>query len=128
MGIALFILPRALAILRRSVHVLLEAAPDDVDVSELRSRLLEIPGVEEVHDLHAWTLTSGFHSVSVHVRAGQDTPRGQVLRSVLRLLKRSPETDHATVQVERGKEIDCESIHVDRRDPPAGEAEKEGSP
>lgn len=108
-AIGLFVLPRTISLLRQSVHILLEGTPGDVDLVALRRELLEIPGVEELHDLHFWTLTSGFHSASVHVRAAANSPRGQVLKAVQGFLKEKAGVDHATVQVEWGSEVFCET-------------------
>ncbi|MEP6994283.1 MAG: cation transporter, partial [Acidobacteriota bacterium] len=105
--IALLILPRAVGILRDAAHILLEGAPDDIDIPTLRTRILDIPGVEAIHDLHFWTLTSGLHSVSVHIRAAKATPRSQVLAEVQRVLHEGCGVDHATIQVEQGEEVAC---------------------
>ncbi|MGH3088155.1 MAG: cation diffusion facilitator family transporter, partial [Rubrobacteraceae bacterium] len=58
-GIGLFIVPRTVSLLKQSAHILLEGAPGEVDLSLLREKILQIPGVEELHDFHLWTLTSG---------------------------------------------------------------------
>ena len=65
--IALMILPRSLVLLRDSAAVLLEIAPAGLDLEEVRRHLADVPGVVEVHDLHAWTITSGLPSLSAHV-------------------------------------------------------------
>ena len=105
--VALVILPRAIALLRQSAHILLEGAPGDIDVAGVRDGLLRVPGIEAIHDLHFWTLTSGLHSASVHIRAAADTPRVEVLRAVQAILKDSAGVDHATIQVEWGAEMTC---------------------
>lgn len=107
-GIGLLVLPRTISLLKQSAHILLEGAPSEVDVSNARVRLLAIPGVEEIHDLHVWTLTSGIHSASVHVRAAADSPRGQVLAAVRQVLREALGVEHATVQVEWGATVTCE--------------------
>jgi cobalt-zinc-cadmium efflux system protein len=106
-GIALLILPRAVGILREAAHILLEGAPDDIDIPAMRARLLEIPGVETIHDLHFWTLTSGLHSGSVHIRAAAATRRSEVLSGVQRVLREEGGVEHATIQVEQGEEVVC---------------------
>lgn len=108
-GIGLLVLPRAVGLLRQSAHVLLEGTPLDVDLAELRRQLLTVPGVIELHDLHFWTLTSGLHSASVHIRAAHESPPDEVLRSVQRLLKESAGVDHSTIQVEWGADTICET-------------------
>ncbi len=105
--VALFILPRGVSLLRQSAHILLEGAPGDIDVAAVRDRILRVPGVEALHDLHFWTLTSGVHSASVHIRASADTARADVLAAVQLLLQEAAGVDHATIQVEWGSEMTC---------------------
>jgi cobalt-zinc-cadmium efflux system protein len=108
-AVALWILPRAVALLRQTAHILLEGAPGEIDVGELRRQILGLPGVEALHDLHFWTLTSGLHSASVHVRAASDSERGEVLAAVQKLLQDEAGVDHATIQLEWGSEMSCHS-------------------
>ncbi|MFC8663858.1 cation diffusion facilitator family transporter [Streptomyces sp. NPDC057199] len=65
--IGLMIVPRTWKLLRETLNVLLEAAPEDVDMAAVRSHIRALPGVEGVHDLHAWTITSGLPVLSAHV-------------------------------------------------------------
>ncbi|MGW0122867.1 cation diffusion facilitator family transporter [Streptomyces sp. NPDC003327] len=65
--IGLMIVPRTLRLLRETLDVLLEAAPKGVDMAEVRAHILALPMVEDVHDLHAWTITSGMPVLSAHV-------------------------------------------------------------
>ncbi|MFJ8714051.1 cation diffusion facilitator family transporter [Streptomyces violaceus] len=65
--IALMIAPRTWKLLRETLDVLLEAAPKGVDMAEVRAHILATHGVEDVHDLHAWTITSGMPVLSAHV-------------------------------------------------------------
>jgi cobalt-zinc-cadmium efflux system protein len=108
-AVALFILPRAIGLLKQSAHILLEGAPGEIDLPALRQDLLNLPGVEELHDLHCWTLTSGLHSASVHIRASAETGRAEVLAAVQKLLKEEAGVDHATIQLEWGSEMTCHS-------------------
>lgn len=62
-----FILPRTWRLLRDAVDVLLEASPQGIDLSEVRRHMTELDGVTDVHDLHAWTITSGVPVLSAHV-------------------------------------------------------------
>ncbi|MFV0132575.1 cation diffusion facilitator family transporter [Streptomyces sp. HMX87] len=66
-AIGLMIVPRTLRLLRETLDVLLEAAPKGVDMAEVRAHILALDGVEDVHDLHAWTITSGMPVLSAHV-------------------------------------------------------------
>ncbi|WP_330172662.1 cation diffusion facilitator family transporter [Streptomyces sp. NBC_01498] len=65
--IGLMIVPRTVKLLRETLNVLLEAAPKGVDMEEVRAHILALSGVEDVHDLHAWTITSGMPVLSAHV-------------------------------------------------------------
>ena len=106
-AIAILVLPRAVALLRQSAHILLEGAPGDVDLDSLRRRILAVPGVEEAHDFHFWTLSSGSHSASVHIRALAETERGRLLRDVQVVLREGAGVEHATIQIETGAERGC---------------------
>jgi cobalt-zinc-cadmium efflux system protein len=70
--IGLMIVPRTWKLLREAVDVLLEAAPKDVDMAEVRTHILALPDVEGLHDLHVWTITSGMPVLSAHVVVSQD--------------------------------------------------------
>jgi cobalt-zinc-cadmium efflux system protein len=106
-GVALLVLPRAFGILREAAHILMEGAPSEIDLGGLRDAILAVRGVEAVHDLHFWTLTSGQHSASVHILASASIDRGEILRSVQDVLRDRAGVDHATVQVERAADADC---------------------
>ena len=67
LAIFVLILPRAWALLREVIDVLLEATPRGVDLVEVRQHMIEVRGVVDVHDLHAWTITSGMPALSAHV-------------------------------------------------------------
>lgn len=65
--VAFMILPRSLRLLRDAVRILLEAAPKDLDVAQVREHLSRVPGVRDVHDVHVWTITSGVPALTAHV-------------------------------------------------------------
>lgn len=65
--VALFIIVEAVKLVRESVDVLLEATPADVDLAELRRAIVTVPGVDEVHDVHVWSLSSEFRALSAHL-------------------------------------------------------------
>ncbi|MGW6137462.1 cation diffusion facilitator family transporter [Streptomyces sp. NPDC055140] len=66
-AIGLMIVPRTVKLLHETLNVLLEAAPKGVDMAEVRAHIAGLPGVLDVHDLHAWTITSGMPVLSAHV-------------------------------------------------------------
>jgi cobalt-zinc-cadmium efflux system protein len=98
--IGLLILPRTYGLLREAVDVLLEAAPKGIDLDEVRTHILEATGVIDVHDLHAWTITSGLNVVSAHVvlEPGADAPI--VLDELCRCLSGDFDIEHSTFQLE----------------------------
>jgi cobalt-zinc-cadmium efflux system protein len=99
--IAVAILPRTWRLLREAVDVLLEAAPKGVDLAEVRQHLVETPGVTDVHDLHAWTITSGLPVLSVHVVLERDADAGQVLDGLGACLAGHFDIEHSTFQLEQ---------------------------
>jgi len=103
-GIALFIVPRAVSILRQAGHVLLEGAPRHVDLGAVRRDLADLTGVVEIHDFHCWTLTSGMDSASVHVRVTAECDRLAVRREIERVILESVGVGHVTVQLEESSE------------------------
>lgn len=101
-GIGLLIVPRTISLLKESAHILMEGTPGHIDPESLREAILALPGVEEVHDLHLWTLTSGMNSASLHLRVSPDRPKEEIFRTVQELIKERTGVDHATVQVDAG--------------------------
>lgn len=99
-GIGVLIVPRTVSLLRESMHVLVEGSPAEIDLGKLKDQILELPGVESLHDLHVWTLTSGLYAASVHVRATGEETRAAVLPAVKTFLRDRIGVSHATVQVE----------------------------
>ncbi len=98
--IGLLILPRTWRLLREAVDVLLEATPRHVDMRHVRRHILEAPGVADVHDLHAWTITSGLHVVSAHVVLADGADPQRALDELSRCLADDFDTQHSTLQLE----------------------------
>ena len=107
--IALLIIPRTLGLLRDSVDVLLEATPKGVDLAEVERHILEAPGVRGVHDLHAWTITSGMNVVSAHVVLGPEAMPGDVLDHLGACLADDFDIDHSTFQLETPEHVRWEA-------------------
>jgi cobalt-zinc-cadmium efflux system protein len=106
-AIGLFIVPRTISLLRQSGHILLEGSPREVDLNALREKLLSLPGVEAVHDMHLWTLTSGVNSASAHIRTATDRPREEIRSAVREVFEDHAGVDHATIQIETSFEPEC---------------------
>jgi cobalt-zinc-cadmium efflux system protein len=98
--IGLLILPRTWRLLHEAIDVLLEATPKGVDLDEVRTHILEAPGVADVHDLHAWTITSGMNVVSAHVVLTEDADPPAVLDELCRCLSGDFDIEHSTFQLE----------------------------
>ncbi|GGV03835.1 cation diffusion facilitator family transporter [Streptomyces spectabilis] len=104
--IGLMIVPRTWKLLRDTLNVLLEAAPKGVDMAEVRSHILALPGVEDVHDLHAWTITSGMPVLSAHVVVSPETLSAvgheKMLHALQGCLGDHFDVEHCTFQLEPG--------------------------
>ena len=98
--IGVLILPRTYGLLREAVDVLLEATPKNVDMTQVRRHILEAEGVREVHDLHAWTITSGLNVLSAHVVVDEGARHADVLDALCRCLATQFDIDHSTFQLE----------------------------
>jgi cobalt-zinc-cadmium efflux system protein len=99
-AIGLLIIPRTWRLLRESVDVLLEATPRGMDMDEVRRHILEADGVADVHDLHAWTITSGVNVVSAHVVLTPAADPPAVLDELCRCLAGDFDIEHSTFQLE----------------------------
>ncbi len=98
--VSLLILRSAWSLIRSTIHILMEGAPDSIDRNRVKEALLAIDGVRDVHDLHIWTITSGFDSLSCHIRIADQQDSQQILQQAIRILEESFHIRHATVQVE----------------------------
>ncbi len=87
------------SLLRESVDVLMESVPKHLDSGQVGEALLGIDGVEQVHDLHIWTLASGRDSLSAHVHM-EGRPGDELLREIHEQLRRHFGLEHVTIQLE----------------------------
>ncbi|TGO05624.1 cation diffusion facilitator family transporter [Serinibacter arcticus] len=103
-AIGVLIIPRALSLLRDVARVLLEGAPAELAVDQVRVHLAGVPGVVEIHDLHAWTITSGVPVLTAHVVVSDDVATSQgycaVLDRVQECLSGHFDVEHSTLQIE----------------------------
>jgi cobalt-zinc-cadmium efflux system protein len=98
--IGLLVIYSSWSLIRQSVAVLMEGAPGHINVDEVRSALLDLPQVSNVHDLHVWTITSGFVALSAHVTclgANHDA----LLRDARAMLAQRFGIRHTTIQIDR---------------------------
>ncbi|WP_328552284.1 cation diffusion facilitator family transporter [Streptomyces sp. NBC_00358] len=103
-AIALMIVPRTWKLLQETLDVLLEAAPKGVDMADVRAHILALDGVEDIHDLHAWTITSGMPVLSAHVVVSSDVLNAigheKVLHELQGCLGVHFDVEHCTFQLE----------------------------
>jgi cobalt-zinc-cadmium efflux system protein len=102
--IAVLVLASSWSILRDSTSILLESAPKGMDTRALGERLARAPGVVEVHDLHVWTITSGFPALSAHVLVGRGEDCHGRRRELEALLRDEFGIEHTTLQVDHGSD------------------------
>jgi cobalt-zinc-cadmium efflux system protein len=109
--IAALILSSSWRLIREPVDVLMEAAPSGFDVDAAGAAICEEDGVRSVHDLHIWTVTSGFGALAAHVVVTQDCDRDLVRRRIELLLHERFGIEHTTLQME--EEASGELLHVE---------------
>lgn len=99
-GIGLFIVPRTWILLKQAIHILMEGTPPDIDVGLLEGRLAAIPGVDAVHDLHVWTVTSGLDAMSCHLTVSDMSQARTIIEAANTAMRDEFKLDHTTIQVE----------------------------
>jgi cobalt-zinc-cadmium efflux system protein len=85
---------------RDSIDILLEGTPPGIDAGEVGRSMAGVPGVSEVHDLHVWTITSGFPALAAHVLVGRDEDCHARRRDLEEVLAREYGIEHTTLQVD----------------------------
>jgi len=109
-GLGLFILPRAARLGLRALRILVQAAPPDLDLVGLRTKLVALPGVVDVHDLHVWTLTSEMEVASVHLMTNDQVDPHEVLDQAETILREQYHIGHATLQIEPESHRTCVEV------------------
>jgi cobalt-zinc-cadmium efflux system protein len=118
--VATLILIGAWRLVRESVDVLLEAVPRHIDISAVQDSILRVPGVEEVHDLHVWTVTSGYLAMSGHAVIRDPGRHQETISDIHDLMHREFGISHVTVQ------IDHRPIYPLTREPPPAIERRQG--
>src|ERR1700722_314121 len=110
--VGVLILPRTWRLLADAINVLLEASPRGIDLSEVRAHLTGLAGVTDVHDLHAWTITSGLPVLSVHIvvepEVLADGTSAMMLDVLQGCLRGHFDVEHSTFQLELAGHADHE--------------------
>ncbi len=101
--VGLLVLRSAWLIVRESAHILLEGTPAEIDPKGLRRALMaEIPGLKDVHHIHAWSLSPDRPLLTLHAQVGESADPQATLERIKQVLSQRYGIEHATVQVERG--------------------------
>jgi cobalt-zinc-cadmium efflux system protein len=98
--ICIFLFTGSWRILRSSVHILFEGTPEGISLSDVARAISEIDGVREVHDLHIWSICSGYPALSVHVCADFDGTTTERLSAIKKLLQDRFGIEHTTIQID----------------------------
>ena len=109
-AIGLWILPRTWRLGRNAIRILLQAAPERIDVDGLAQDLAAISGVVDVHDLHVWTLTSEMEAASAHLMTTNDADPHAVLDRARDLLAHDYGIEHGTFQIEPETHMGCHEL------------------
>ena len=109
-GIALLIVWSSWHLIRESTNVLLEGTPSHINLASVEEAIRETDGVEAVHDLHVWTITSGREALSAHVVHAHGVVQHDLLRSLRAKLQERFGVDHLTIQMETA-DFEDETYH-----------------
>lgn len=109
--IAVLILASSWRLIKEPLDVLMEAAPASLDVDAVGAAICQEEGVRSVHDLHVWTVTSGFGAIAAHVVVAQGTDRDLIRRRLELTLREGYGIEHTTLQME--EEASQELLHVE---------------
>ncbi|GLW66050.1 cation transporter [Actinomadura rubrobrunea] len=110
LAIAVFVVVRALGLGRQVLAVLAQHAPAGLDVDAVAAELAAVPGVQDVHDLHLWTLTSGMNVATAHLVTTEQADAHAVLDRARELLRDRHAIAHATLQVEPADHEGCDEV------------------
>jgi cobalt-zinc-cadmium efflux system protein len=100
-AIGAIILVSSWSLIRQSLRILMEVAPDDCDPDQIGQAIADHAGVKQVHDLHIWTITSGFPALSAHVIAAPGTDHDRLLHDLEALIHDRFQITHTTLQIDR---------------------------
>jgi cobalt-zinc-cadmium efflux system protein len=117
--LAILILASAWGVLRDSTAILMEQTPDGIEPDEVRDAILSVEGVKSFHDLHVWTISSGFDALAAHVLVAQDEDCHRRRRDIEAVLAERFDIEHTTLQVDH---VPAEVIQISRRTDSGGEA------
>lgn len=117
--IGVLVLLSSWRLLRDSVNILLEGAPQGIDARKVGEEMVAVGGVEEVHDLHVWEITSGFPALAAHVLVGREEDCHARRREIEEVLSGEFGIEHTTLQVDHSgdHETEGERLRITPRSP-----------
>jgi len=98
--VAILIIISGLRITKDSLHILMEGKPEYVNIEALTKALTELDGVEDIHDIHVWSITSEFPSMSCHLVVQKSIDRDHILKEANKIIKNQFHISHSTIQIE----------------------------
>lgn len=99
-GIGLLILPRTWTLLKQAIHILMEGTPPEIDMPMLENELINIPGVDAIHDLHVWTISSGVDAMSCHIVVNDMSEARTILSRARAIMEEKFGLSHVTIQID----------------------------
>lgn len=114
-AIGFWVLPRTWILLRQSINILLEGVPEEVDIEKLRNDLLSLQGVESIHQLKVWAITSKNIHLTVHLFA-PNADRKQLHQAATEMLSHEHGIAEVTLQIEDDAEMNCQHTHQHERE------------
>ena len=109
-AIGFWVLPRTWILLKQSINILLEGVPEEVDIEKLRNDLLALDGVESIHQLKVWAITSKNIHLTVHLFA-PNADRKQLHQAATEMLSQEHGIAEVTLQIEDDAEMNCQHTH-----------------
>jgi len=105
-GIAIFVLSNVFKNVRQSLHIILQGIPDEVDITDISEHLQQLKGIENIHDLHAWSVDGTYNVLTVHVVLSNPVNMENLaeMKDEIRLLLHEKGIQHVTIEFETADE------------------------
>ncbi|MFF8816622.1 cation diffusion facilitator family transporter [Leucobacter sp. NPDC015123] len=107
-AIGVIILPRAFLLLKQAVNLIMQGVPHNIDIDEVRGEIVATEGVEALHSLHVWGLTSGVSVMSAHVVPSAGTDNSRLLDELTATMRQHFGIEHCTFQLEESTHLEHE--------------------
>ena len=108
--ITVLILLSSYRITKQAINILMERTPHTLDIAQIKSKILEVPGIKSIHDTHAWSMSTDQYNFSCHVEITKECEPCDILNAITNLLTSEFNINHSTVQVEHeDKFVECGS-------------------